>query len=252
MHSSHPIHSDLLDPLKTSVTTALAPLPAEAPYRIIAANNPVNASDPYGFATNVIITQDYVPGLGWLGVTYASHSAIRVDNPKGSGPVLFDPAGSVYAPTDEFGGPVRGSGDYFEGSYANLSAYVAAQQKNGSAVQVYTVQTTAPDEAAIANRILGDTPPAYAGTPLLCATSCASALQDIGPFQNLGLFQTPGSLGSYTSSLTPAPSQQTFPAAQPQPSSSEIGSPIDAAAAGGYLIYPNKPNTNMTQSVYSK
>jgi hypothetical protein len=26
----------------------------------------------------------------------------------------------------------------------------------------------------------------------------------------------------------------------------------DSAAAGGYLIYPNKPNTNMMQSVYSK
>jgi hypothetical protein len=35
-------------------------------------------------------------------------------------------------------------------------------------------------------------------------------------------------------------------------SSSFAGSDFGASAAGGYLIYPNKPNTNMMQGVYSK
>lgn len=38
----------------------------------------------------------------------------------------------------------------------------------------------------------------------------------------------------------------------PQQSTQSVGPQSSAAAGGGFLLYPNKPNTNMMQSVYSK
>jgi RHS repeat-associated protein len=203
-------------------------------------NNPINGNDPSGNETQFIITHDKI-----LGISIGSHSAVRVDNAAGK-PVLFDPAGSAYAPRDRNGDPIRGSGDFFEGRHANLDAYVAAQQATGSTVNIYRFPTTAAQETQIVNRVISPDggSPAYTGTPLFCAVSCAAAVQGIGPFQDFGSVYTPGGLEQQLINLQKTPA--------PGPSSLlDFGFGADSAA-GGFLLYPNKPNTNSMRSVYSK
>lgn len=148
-------------------------------------NNPYRYIDPDGKETIVIITRDKI-----LGITYGSHSAVRVDNPTGGGPVLYDPAGTVYNPKDEYGGPLRGSGDKFTGEAADLDKYKAAQEKNGSSVKLYRFNTTPEQEKQIADRIdkLGGQ------KPLACTVGVCQAIQGIGPFKDVGTYRMPGNL----------------------------------------------------------
>jgi hypothetical protein len=59
-----------------------------------------------------------------------------------------------------------------------------------------------------------------------------------------------GSTGTYNSSAPSVP--LTYTGSSQTSTYTAPASSAEDSAAGGYLIYPNKPNTNMTQSVYSK
>lgn len=149
-------------------------------------NNPYRYVDPDGRETIAIITRDKLFGI----ISYGSHAAVRVDNPKGGDPVLYDPAGTVYNPTDETGGPLRGTGDTFYGDAAALDNYKAAQEKNGSTVELYRFNTTPEQEKQIADRIdkLGGK------GAFDCTKGVCQAIQGIGPFKDVGTYRMPGNL----------------------------------------------------------
>jgi len=125
-------------------------------------NDPLNASDPFGLDTVIIITRDPVPFTFGL-LTYGSHAAVRIDN--GDNPVLYDPAGGYRANT-------RGSGDALYGNEANLDSYTSYQKSTGSTVNTYRFSTTPSQEKEIANRIedLGG------AIPCFCAAATSNAL----------------------------------------------------------------------------
>lgn len=211
-------------------------------------NNPINANDPMGLETKVIITRD--PNPLTFGLTdFGSHAAVYLDNSAAkNGQVLFDPAGS-YTPINAQGVPIpRGSGEFFYGSEANLNSYVKYQESLGSKVNIYTFPTSSAEETSIVNRIVGDTSPAYTGIPGFCAISCAGALRGVGPFENLGTVRTPGGLESEMIKLQQSPI--------PNNSNNSLLNFNDfggsSVAGGGFVLYPSKPNTNQLRSVYSK
>ncbi|MCW8924216.1 MAG: RHS repeat-associated core domain-containing protein, partial [Gammaproteobacteria bacterium] len=198
-------------------------------------NNPLRFNDPMGLDTTIVITHDSM-FFGLIDV--GSHAAVFTDNSaEQGGQILFDPAGS-YSPI----GDVRGSGDFFSGESANLPSYISYQESLGSTVQTYTFQTSPANETAIVDRITGEaSSPAFTGTPLMCAVSCVDAITGIGPFQNLGSPSTPGGLEQGLINLQ-----------QPSTSTGIDISFLGGSASGGFVIYPNRINTNMMQSVYSK
>jgi RHS repeat-associated protein len=150
-------------------------------------NNPVNFIDPTGLDTVVIITRD--SGFG-------THAAVRIDN--NGDPILFDPAGGEYYPMDPEGGPARGAdGDVFEGPglehhLADLNAYVSAYTASGSKVELYRFPTTPQQEAEIAQRIWEYDEDGSTGG--FCAVDVSSAIDGIGPFEDLGVHLFPGNL----------------------------------------------------------
>ena len=150
-----------------------------------ALNNPYTFTDPDGRDTTIIITRDR-----YLFFRIGSHSAVRIDNPSGGGPALYDPAGGAYNPKDEAGGPLRGSGDTFYGKDADLNKYQAAHEATGSTVETYSFATTPDQEKEIAGRIEksgGQSPP-------YCASAVSEAIKGIGPFKDLKTYMLPGSL----------------------------------------------------------
>jgi hypothetical protein len=169
--------------------------------------NPVKYTDPDGKETQVLVTKDYliefkVPFTDYkvkLG-QYGSHAAVRVDNPQGQ-PTLYDPAGS-YNPIDpEQGGPVRGSGDFFEGRTADLESYVKYQQSLGSDVEILRFATTPEQEKEIAKRIEAG----GGAAPCFCAKETSSTISGVGPFKELQPTMRPGKLSEELKDIKPQP-----------------------------------------------
>jgi RHS repeat-associated protein len=141
--------------------------------------NPVNALDPLGLETQVIVVREY--GIG-------AHAAVRVDN--GGSPVLYDPAGS-YIPNS---GEPRGSGDIFYDRNANLQDYVKYHEKSGT-VEVTRLPTTRAQESTIVRQAED-----FGGaSPFFCATAVSSALKGVCGIE--GSFW-PGKLSEQAKSAT--------------------------------------------------
>ncbi len=137
--------------------------------------DPVNYFDVDGLTTTIIITRDPVPGTFGL-ITFGTHAAVHIDNPNGM-PTLYDPAGS-YWPTDEYGGPLRGSNDTLYEDAADIDKYKEYHEKDGTIVETHTVQTTPEEESEIADRIeqSGGKP------PFACGVSVSDVIRGVGPF----------------------------------------------------------------------
>jgi len=142
------------------------------------ANDPINGFDPTGLKTQFLITR------GALGI--GNHIAVYIDN--GGSPMIFDPGGSYATPMD-------GTGDIVSGSRANVGAFSAFHQSQfGDSTEVISFDTSAADEAAIANRLQGPGVGGFRGGQ--CASGVSSAVDGIGPFKGLGSnFFFPGSVG---------------------------------------------------------
>jgi hypothetical protein len=167
--------------------------------------NPVKLVDPDGKETQVIITKDYLIDFTVFGKRikvgeYGSHAAVRVDNPSGR-PMLYDPAGS-YNPIDpDDGGPVRGSGDLFEGKTADLGKYVKYQNSLGSDVEILRFATTPEQEKELAGRA-----DAQGGAaPCFCAKSTSSVISGVGPFKDIHSTALPGELSDRLKEIKPRP-----------------------------------------------
>ena len=144
-----------------------------------ARNDPINFADPSGLDTVIIITRD---------LTFGTHAALWVGN---SGlPILYDPAGS-FDPRDADGAPLRGSGDFFEDTGADLRAYLKFQRTTGSEVEQYRFSTSPDEEASIVERVR------QIGGKLggFCAVGVSEAITGIGPFRDLDTYYFPGNLG---------------------------------------------------------
>ena len=157
-----------------------------------AQNDPINRVDPTGLDTVVIITRDN--GFG-------SHTAVRIDN-NGS-PILYDPSGSYFVGDGE-----RGSGAYFEGDDADLNKFIRFHEESGSTVTIYRFPTTPEEEARIAEKIMpsdGSNGLGDGGLGFNCAERTSTALQGIGPFENLDTYWFPGNLADALEEIrTPA------------------------------------------------
>jgi len=130
--------------------------------------------------TVVIITRD----LG-----FGTHAAVWIDN--NGDPILYDPAGGAYNPRDEEnGGPVRGSGDWFEGAQADLNAYIRAQRETGSEIELYRFPTTPSEQAEIVEKIQET----GGAAPCFCSHHVSQVLSGTGPFKTLGTKYLPGNL----------------------------------------------------------
>lgn len=150
-------------------------------------NNPIRYVDPLGLETTVIINNN-TSLIGTHAGLYIGHGILD-GSPSGS-PEIYDPSGSYLSST-------RGDGGTFYDQDANLGSYLTYQLADGSNVEIYTFNTTAAEEEAIARRAEG------IGDPrgLNCAASVSQALNGIGPFKNLGTFRTPRGLGNALRSL---------------------------------------------------
>jgi RHS repeat-associated protein len=155
-------------------------------------NNPLGYIDPDGKETVVVIFREKMLGFLWV----ATHTAMRVDNPLGE-PVMYDPAGKSYHPVDQYGGPIRGSGDQFEGKYADLQALLDIYEAEGYKCDVYSFKTTPEEEKTIADRIEEK----GGVSPLLCATAISDVLRGVGPFEKLKGSIFPGRLGKGLSKI---------------------------------------------------
>lgn len=149
--------------------------------------NPLNRIDPLGLETTVVINYN-TPLIGTHAGLYVGHGVL---DGQPAGPEIYDPSGSYLNNT-------RGEGGVFFEQDASLGNYVAYQLTDGSNVQIYTFNTTAAEEEAIAKRAEG------IGDPrgLNCASSVSHALNGIGPFRNLGTFSTPNGLGAALQALS--------------------------------------------------
>jgi hypothetical protein len=183
-------------------------------------NNPINFNDPMGLKTGVIITTDYI---GFVPI--GSHAAVYIEN--NGDPAIYDPAGS-------YGNRASiGSGDLITGDAANLTEYSKYHMENGSKVSVIFFNTSATQESSIYSRAeeMGG------GVPGLCALYVSNVIKGIGPFESLGTRSLPDTLNWALTDLQ---------------NNESIGHSGTGAASGGFVLYPNKPNTNMMQGVYSK
>ena len=143
--------------------------------------DPVEYVDPLGLVTTVVITYD--GGIG-------SHAALYTSNgDEGKNPFIYDPAGSY--------DPESGTGDYIDGTKANLNSYISYQTSSGSAVKTFSFNTTPKIEQALSERALnqGGALPGY------CSRFVSAVLDGVGPFKDLGSFLWPGRLGNALSKI---------------------------------------------------
>ena len=149
-------------------------------------NSAVNAIDPFGEKTVVIIVYD--PGPFGLG-SFGSHVAVYID--KGGDPILYDPAGD-YSRQHKCG-----SGQACADEDADVDRYTKYYTGDGSYVKTFVFDTTTEQESEIAKRI-GRQGGTYGGH---CAFSVADAISGIGPFKNLKRKFLPGSLADQLAKL---------------------------------------------------
>jgi hypothetical protein len=149
--------------------------------------NPLKYIDPWGLETTIIINGNTALTGTHAGL-YLGHGLL---DGSPAGPEIYDPSGS-YLDSN------RGDGGVFYDQDASLGNYLSYQMTDGSNVQIYTFNTTAAEEEAIAKRAEG------IGDPrgLNCAASVSQALNGIGPFKNLGTFRTPNGLGDALRALS--------------------------------------------------
>jgi RHS repeat-associated protein len=149
-------------------------------------NTPLNAVDPFGLQTTVIVVYDSGPfGIG----TYGSHAAVYLDN--GGDPLLYDPAGS-YTTKHKCG-----SGDACSDNDASVTKFISYHRANGSNVRTFTFDTTPEQEKQIARNIDKE----GGATGGACALSVAEVIKGIGPFKNLKSQLLPGSLADQLNKL---------------------------------------------------
>jgi len=124
-----------------------------------ARSNPIRYVDPLGLVTVILTVRDF--GIG-------AHSAVYGDAGPNNEPFLYDPAGSYVPPNGE----PRGSGDMYVGRSADLDAYRAFHEANGSTVEMITLPTTPQEEAAIAARAEAQ----GGAAPFTCTAAVSSAV----------------------------------------------------------------------------
>ena len=97
--------------------------------------DPMSAIDPDGLKTTLVVTRDF---------GFATHTALHLTNNGNS--VLYDPSGSYLNSR-------RGSGDTFGDNDADLGNFIKYHTNMGSTVETVIFNTTADQEALIANQI---------------------------------------------------------------------------------------------------
>ncbi len=187
-----------------------------------AKNNPVNANDPYG--------------LTWrsdaLGVTSAGLNTAALAN-------IWDPPVALYL---KIAGVVASGATVINAGYEYKTGQISSTQFDitvgTEAVNLVGGFAAKPVEALVTGLTRG----------VGIANTAVGTVQDIGAAQ-----QTSTGLESRDSrdSSTPSTIDQVL---NPAWSLGDTGTEAlsGSSAAGGYLIYPNKPNTNMMQTVYRK
>jgi RHS repeat-associated protein len=152
-----------------------------------ALGNPISYTDQLGLVTTIIINSNF-PIIGDHASLYVSHGTL---DGQPAGPEIYDPSGSYLSQT-------RGDDGTFFDQEANLINYLQFQLTDGTNIQQYTFNTTAQQEMEIANRAQ------QWGDPrgLNCAWSVSNVLNGIGPFKNLGTYNTPSGLGAALSNLS--------------------------------------------------
>jgi RHS repeat-associated protein len=149
-------------------------------------NNPVNAVDPFGEKTVVIIVYDPGP-FGWG--SFGSHAALYIDN--GGDPIIYDPAGD-YSRQHKCG-----SGNSCSDEGANIDSYNRYYTGDGTYVKTFEFDTTTQQEKQIAKNIEKE----GGASGGFCALSVADVISGIGPFKNLKRKFLPGSLADQLAKL---------------------------------------------------
>ncbi len=187
-----------------------------------AQNNPINANDPYGLTWRSDV-------LGFTSAGLSTAALASVWDP----PVAFGLKLAAFAVS---GATVANAYyEYTTGQISNTQFDIAVGTE---AVNFAGGFAAKPVEALLTGMTRG----------VGIANTAVGTVQDIGAAQ-----QTSTGLDSRDSrdSSTPSTIDQVLNPAWNLGSTSAEGF-SDGSAAGGYLIYPNKPNTNMMQTVYKK
>jgi len=111
-------------------------------------NDPVNFVDLFGLETTILVIHS---NRWWKYPAGASHVAVHFSNPSGENEEsLYDPSGS-YEAEDEFHATYRTSSGVFIGKQANLNNYIndILHRENGETVNIYKIDTTPDQEAAM-------------------------------------------------------------------------------------------------------
>ena len=237
-----------------------------------AGNNPVNANDPTGLDTQITIgyTHTAVPGEYHkfviltdtvTGQQYATRAGPGAQGAVGSGSASSESSagGSFSASSNEgssggFGfGQITAIARPFDSNFRDQPNMVATQEV-GTVSRDYSASVSNANEFAATtngNSIpywpLGPNSNSYATTFVQSIAGVRPASILSAPGSDMG---TPSPNLSYQPAyLSPAPGQ-----------SASLGLGVSGAdsaaasngAAGGFLLYPNKPNNNGVQSAYSK
>jgi len=215
-------------------------------------NNPINANDPYGLFDliydNTTNTLSLINRDGYNIGTYTAYNNVQHNKqpwPAGIYEYERHTTHSNDAPDSSFG------------SNGNFIFTVPGQPLLG----VHSGQEDVPDA-------LGRTGPQHCTFGCIRSTDDATAqiqsqinsgdpLETISVIRQTNPVQGPPAPGTDWNGFPIAPGSPVVGPLTPMPSQSSSVSPSsmnmsDESAAGGYLIYPNKPNTNMMRSVYSK
>jgi len=140
-------------------------------------HNPIKLTDPDGRKTTVITIID---------PEGADHTAVHIDNRLGK-QRLFDPAGTGYQDTSEYGNPRRGTDQSsFIGKSADKNAYIKENKKAFSKAKIIQqiFDTTDKQEQKIANKIDKAGDGQIKGQ---CTTSCKAVIGGVGPFKKGGI-----------------------------------------------------------------
>jgi RHS repeat-associated protein len=214
-------------------------------------NNPVNGNDPSGEAGEMVVFPGYVITYHGISVPLVHAGVVGIDNKTGAANYyqfgLYNGAqyGAVQGPFKVGTVQFDKQGDPTHESLAAINQTVSTNY--GQGITPMTVYKSTADANAIAQYAADQkanlTTQPYTFNPLssnpvnTCITFSWNALQS-----------------------EPSAATQPSPTTSPggvfnQPSfgpGSSFNDGLGSSAAGGFLLYPNKPNTNQMQSVYRK